>query len=306
MIRGEKMECKKGFTLIELLVVIAIIAILAAILFPVFAQAREKARQTTCLSNVKQLCLGMLMYAQDWDETFPGGWESYPGGKAGWTIDAGGIASWTSRIFPYLKSRGIGHCPSDPICADAMSYKAAAGCTYDPANIDSFYWDPNIPTFPPLKSAVGICGMFGATLGSMPAPAETILLLCAPNNPINYGSDDWVPRIQPGHWYFSWIEDGTLDTNIDAFDTLGVSWIKYQTCWNSMLCYSSSQAIADPWGSSFVPEEPWYISVHNGGSNYGFGDGHAKWMRLEATLYPKNLWTLPADDSGWNPFGWGQ
>ena len=62
---------RRGFTLIELLVVIAIIAILAAILFPVFAKAREKARQTSCLSNVKQLGLGLMMYAQDYDEKLP-------------------------------------------------------------------------------------------------------------------------------------------------------------------------------------------------------------------------------------------
>ena len=62
---------RKGFTLIELLVVIAILAILAAILFPVFAKAREKARQSMCVNNVRQLALGVLMYAQDWDETLP-------------------------------------------------------------------------------------------------------------------------------------------------------------------------------------------------------------------------------------------
>jgi prepilin-type N-terminal cleavage/methylation domain-containing protein len=65
-------RARRGFTLIELLVVIAIIAILAAILFPVFAQAREKARQGTCTSNAKQLMLGLLMYAQDYDETMIG------------------------------------------------------------------------------------------------------------------------------------------------------------------------------------------------------------------------------------------
>src|SRR5579862_1797833 len=74
---GERMKrnfrTDKGFTLIELLVVIAIIAILAAILFPVFAQAREKARQASCLSNAKQIGLAILLYAQDYDETYPPG-----------------------------------------------------------------------------------------------------------------------------------------------------------------------------------------------------------------------------------------
>ena len=65
------LQRRHGFTLIELLVVIAIIAVLAAILFPVFAQAREQARQTTCLSNLKQLGTGLTMYAQDYDETLP-------------------------------------------------------------------------------------------------------------------------------------------------------------------------------------------------------------------------------------------
>src|ERR671916_3232132 len=79
---------RNGFTLIELLVVIAIIAILAAILFPVFAQAREKARQASCLSNVKQIGLAAMMYVQDYDETYPGGPGVaslyYPGPQGSW------------------------------------------------------------------------------------------------------------------------------------------------------------------------------------------------------------------------------
>src|SRR6202011_6192032 len=73
------MRQRSGFTLIELLVVIAIIAILAAILFPVFAQAREQARKAVCLSNCKQIGLGMMMYVQDYDETYPvASWDTPP------------------------------------------------------------------------------------------------------------------------------------------------------------------------------------------------------------------------------------
>jgi len=92
-----------GFTLIELLVVIAIIAILAAILFPVFAQAREKARTASCSSNVKQLGLAVLMYKQDYDEHFPfGGWR--PGDLGTW--------DWQNTTPTYIKNKGIFRCPS--------------------------------------------------------------------------------------------------------------------------------------------------------------------------------------------------
>jgi len=106
---------KKGFTLIELLVVIAIIAILAAILFPVFAQAREKARQTNCLSNLKQLGLGYILYADDHDDyppyagdgTWPGAFGNYNEG-----------ITWSYAIVPYLKisahASGPFRCPSAP------------------------------------------------------------------------------------------------------------------------------------------------------------------------------------------------
>jgi len=90
---------RNGFTLIELLVVIAIIAILAAILFPVFARAREKARQTSCLSNLKQLSLAILMYAEDYDETLP--YYQRPFGVA-----------WYDDLNPYMKNRQALVCPS--------------------------------------------------------------------------------------------------------------------------------------------------------------------------------------------------
>jgi prepilin-type N-terminal cleavage/methylation domain-containing protein/prepilin-type processing-associated H-X9-DG protein len=98
---------RRGFTLIELLVVIAIIAILAAILFPVFARAREKARQSSCLSNIKQIALAAQMYAQDYDELLPRG--------SGYIAPATLIANdgeWFITLSPYIKNTQIFNCPS--------------------------------------------------------------------------------------------------------------------------------------------------------------------------------------------------
>src|SRR5579871_6641382 len=110
---------KRAFTLIELLVVIAIIAILAAILFPVFAQAREKARATSCLSNMKQISLGVLMYVQDYDENFPLAnfydLNTYP------SYDANAY-EWSSQrcIGPYIKNGDIFRCPDDSVTVNAQ------------------------------------------------------------------------------------------------------------------------------------------------------------------------------------------
>src|ERR1700709_1970798 len=95
-----------AFTLIELLVVIAIIAILAAILFPVFAKAREKARQTSCLSNEKQISLGILQYIQDYDEMFP-----ISVSNPALVPTAGSIIGWADASQPYIKSIGVLQCP---------------------------------------------------------------------------------------------------------------------------------------------------------------------------------------------------
>src|SRR3954464_4564899 len=96
---------RAGFTLIELLVVIAIIPILAAILFPVFARARESARRASCQSNLKQLGLGLLQYSQDYDEKLPSGLEQSVGRHYGF--------GWSGMVYSYVKNAQVYKCPSD-------------------------------------------------------------------------------------------------------------------------------------------------------------------------------------------------
>jgi len=138
----------KGFTLIELLVVIAIIAILAAILFPVFARARESARRSSCLSNLKQLGLGMMMYSQDYDEKLPRRYNSNMGPGTGgacpssytqcvWVIDAPG---YRMLLDPYLKNQQITICPSRQSGASNIrpdyGYNGVFGSGYALASIE--------------------------------------------------------------------------------------------------------------------------------------------------------------------------
>lgn len=138
---------RRGFTLIELLVVIAIIAILAAILFPVFARAREKARQSSCLSNVKQLALGALMYAQDYDERL------VPSAITGNPSD---YDNWFELVQPYVKNTQVLICPS------WSSYTLGYGWNYSPL---TYNW----------QSPGGyIYG--GVPLAMIAQPAETIML----------------------------------------------------------------------------------------------------------------------------------
>lgn len=109
-------KAKRGFTLIELLVVIAIIAILAAVLLPVFAKAREKARQATCVSNEKQIGMALLQYVQDYDEVMPQSWFGPPISD-GPSDPATGRYKWMDAVYPYIKSTAVFSCPSDPASA---------------------------------------------------------------------------------------------------------------------------------------------------------------------------------------------
>ena len=163
---------RRGFTLIELLVVIAIIAILAAILFPVFAKAREKARQSSCLSNVKQIALGCLQYAQDYDETLPCAWQYAPSPTQ---------AYFGVLISPYVKNTQIFLCPSD------STPNNWGGATY------SYLWNniQNSSTYWTIAIAKGVFSnspwtshgglriagaYYGVKLSTVTDPAGTLML----------------------------------------------------------------------------------------------------------------------------------
>jgi len=152
-------NARSAFTLIELLVVIAIIAILAAILFPVFAQAREKARQAACLSNTRQLALGVMQYAQDYDETLP---------VAG--VNAQLRGRWQGQIYPYVKNADVFTCPNAasnrwvPPAAGQLGTNDRGGYGWNFALFADGTGQPNTNVAP------------GFALGSIAKPAETIII----------------------------------------------------------------------------------------------------------------------------------
>ncbi len=139
-----------AFTLIELLVVIAIIAILAAILFPVFARARENARRASCMSNLKQIGLGIQQYTQDYDENMPMCW---------WQMSTSVQMSWKDAIQPYVKSTQLFVCPSNPINAQP---------TWNTATNQRASYSPN------STHAQSVFGSSGGTAATGNPPAYSI------------------------------------------------------------------------------------------------------------------------------------
>jgi len=157
-----------AFTLIELLVVIAIISILAAILFPVFAKVREKARQTSCASNERQIGLAMVQYVQDNDEAI---FQSFWGDKT-LPSDATTNYKWMDAIFPYVKSEAIFNCPSD---STSPPYHYRSGVNYGSYGLNGAYGAIGDNQTPPRSApAAGATPAYVVTMSQLAVPADTV------------------------------------------------------------------------------------------------------------------------------------
>ncbi len=222
---------RKGFTLIELLVVIAIIAILAAILFPVFARAREKARQTSCLSNLKQLGLGTLMYSGDYDERLPLRWHSNDS-SFGPPV----------AIYPYVKNEQLYECPSWTDTTPA--YSAIAPMSYT--------WPGGGPAHPAPCNSTTPCTTCGRTCGANYFPFD------------GYRGVKLAVIQAPAQLIMIYEFEGNGGTDHD----------------NGVHTFYERYAALEAY------------QHHNGGNNYAFMDGHAKFM----TTADAGLWTPSSDD----------
>jgi prepilin-type N-terminal cleavage/methylation domain-containing protein/prepilin-type processing-associated H-X9-DG protein len=155
------MPKRRGFTLIELLVVIAIIAILAAILFPVFAQAREKARQMACLSNTKQIALAIHQYATDYDDTLP---------VAGFNAQRRG--RWVFQILPYTKNVDIYTCPNVP----RNKWIPPTGSALGTNDRGGYGWNFALSHYDPVPVGTSGDTAPGHSLANITKPADTIIV----------------------------------------------------------------------------------------------------------------------------------
>lgn len=235
-----------GFTLIELLVVIAVLATLAAILFPVFAAARARARQAMCLSNLKQLGSAVLMYAQDWDETFPfvGGQSHRVNPSIDW-----GKNTWVYNdvyvvLQPYVKNFKVFYCP------DRNRFVPASGDFSRPG---------------PLTNEVWGYGYHWSSGYGPPGNRNSLWLrgdgCVGPDN----------GRFLPGRPLSRVAQPATFPVMGDTGDT------PRQTLQTA--CYDTRTKPSSGWNAD-LPEG----ARHLGGNNFVFADGHAKWFKLNPTL----------------------
>ena len=270
-----------GFTLIELLVVIAIIAILASILFPVFAQAREKARSISCLSNQKQLALGLLQYLQDYDET-------YPRVQYFDVAGTGRQIGIPEMLYPYTKQgvkstnwvdgkTGIYSCPSSPAQFQPNIY----GFHLDVFGDGEAPWNPN-PT--PVVS-----------MAQIDAPADKIAIM---EKGVNEGNGNWFNFAT---WEWDWIDyikvNGVIDERRDgmqqALNTPGKA-----DC--DFIANASKNSGFNNWATcSMMPR-----FRHNKTANVVFLDGHSKAMPRGGIKWYKNIYVQTGAALGWTREGW--
>ncbi len=160
---------RRGFTLIELLVVIAIISILAAILFPVFASARERARAASCASNLRQLGMAVQMYLSDNDDRFPPGIVIVPGPVGPYAVTS------MSLLMPYTRNWQVAVCPSDPDGSCDFTQGSIMGIPFAEPRALSYHGNKfvfRVPFYPPQVPGSGV----PLSMGDLEKPAETPLL----------------------------------------------------------------------------------------------------------------------------------
>ena len=255
--RGNRSRLQEGFTLIELLVVIAIIAILAAILFPVFAQAREKARQSACMSNMKQLSLAVIQYSQDYDEAFPNGLQD------GWYAQ-----TWSYNVQPYIKSVAVFRCPSDfgadLVPKDGSNDASWAGPRMSYASNGYIKWNgsanQNVGIMSIGQSWVQNMGV--QTLAGVNRSSDTIMLAerasVYPNAATSTGSAyTWGP--------------GCMITNNSGWNAYAPQALPDGSRAATTNAY-------DPAGKNGA-----VTPIHSGFANFAFADGHVKAMKPEQT-----------------------
>jgi prepilin-type N-terminal cleavage/methylation domain-containing protein/prepilin-type processing-associated H-X9-DG protein len=241
-----------GFTLIELLVVIAIIAILAAILFPVFAKARESARRTACLSNLKQIGLGVIQYTQDYDDTLLAGRNGYGGGSG-----------WAGELYPYVKSTAVFRCPDD---------STSIATTDAPS---SYALNSNF-----VKSVdYGGCTdpVVGYNLAAFTAPSDTVMLYeISGSSGYSVATEDDAssPANTLGSCGGSAAGNGFGNPTYALAAINGYGQLTFAT--GDMNGYGALPA-------NFQADYPANLATgrHTNGSNYMFADGHAKCLRPE-------------------------